>query len=67
MRIMKKNWSYNGVDYTIERAHGYGQFVLNGFHCTLSSVWDDVDDDCCPEKQEEAMREAEAFLHTKNY
>ena len=64
---MKKNWTYKGVDYTIERAHGYGQYILNGYHCTLSSVWDDVDDDDCPAKQEEAMKEAEAFLHTKNY
>ena len=64
---MKKSWSYNGVNYTIERAHGYGQYVLNGYHCTLSNVWDDVDDDVYPEKQEEAMREAEAFLHALNY
>ena len=63
---MKKSWSYEGVNYTMEKAHGYGQYVLCGYHCTLSNVWDDVDDDDCP-KQEEAMREAAAFLHTKNY
>ena len=64
---MKKSWSYNGVNYTIERAHGYGQYILNGYHFTDSSVWDNVDDDANPEKQEMAMRDAEAFLHTKNY
>ena len=64
---MKKNWTYKGVDYTIERAHGYGQYILNGYHCTLSNVWDDVDDDNCPVKQEQAMRDAEIFLHTKDY
>ena len=64
---MKKSWSYNGVNYTIERAHGYGQYILNGYHCTLSNVWDDVDDDDIPAKQEEAMKEAEAFLHSQNY
>ena len=64
---MKKKWTYKGVECTIERAHGYGQYILNGYHCTLSNVWDDVDDGDCPDKQEEAMREAEAFLHTKDY
>ena len=64
---MRKSWSYNGVNYTIERAHGYGQYILNGYHCTLSNVWDDVDDDDFPEKQKEAMKEAEAFLHSQNY
>lgn len=64
---MIKKWIYKGVEYTIERAHGYGQYILNGYHCTLSNVWDDVDDDDCPGKQEEAMRDAEAFLHTKDY
>ena len=64
---MKKKWTYKGVEYTIERAHGYGQYILNGYHCTLSNVWDDVDDDDYPVMQVEAMRDAEAFLHTKDY
>lgn len=64
---MKKSWSYKGVNYTMERAHGYGQYILNGYHCTLSYVWDDVDDDSCPEKQEEAKKEAEAYLRAKIY
>ena len=64
---MKKRWTYNGVDYTIERAHGYGCYVLNGYHFTQSNVWDDVDDEGNPEKQEQAMRDAECFLHTKSY
>lgn len=62
---MKKEWSYNGVDYTIERSCGYGQYILNGYHFTDSSVWDDVDDEDEPEKQEMAMRVAEAFINTK--
>lgn len=62
---MKKEWSYNGVDYTIERSYGYGQYILNGYHFTDSSVWDDVDDEDEPEKQEMAMRVAEAFINTK--
>ena len=64
---MEKAWTYKGVDYTIERAHGYGYYVLNGYHFTQSNVWDDVDDEDNPEKQEEAMKEAEAFLHSQNY
>ena len=64
---MKKSWTYKGVKYTIEKTHGYGQYILNGYHCTLSNVWDDVDDDGCPVKQKEAMREAAAFLRSLNY
>lgn len=64
---MKKSWRYKGVNYTMERAHGYGQYILNGYHCTLSNVWDDVDDDECPAKQKAAKRDAEAFLRALNY
>ena len=64
---MKKSWRFKGVKYTMERAHGYGQYIINGYHCTLSNVWDDVDDVDCPRKQKVAMRDAAAFLHTKNY
>ena len=64
---MKKTWAYKGIDYTIEKAYGYGQYILNGYHFTDSSVWDNVDDEDDPEKQEQAMRDAECFLHTKSY
>ncbi len=62
---MKKKWNYNGVDYTIERGHGYGQYVLNGYHFTDSSVWDNVDNEDEPGEQEMAMKVAEAFINTK--
>lgn len=62
---MKKTWDYNGKDYTMTKSHGYGQYVLNGYHFTDSSVWDDVDDDDNPEKQQMAMKVAEAFINTK--
>ena len=64
---MKKTWTYKGVNYTIERTHGYGQYILNGYHFTESSVWDDVDDEDNPKKQKQAKRDAECFLHTKSY
>lgn len=62
---MKKEWNYNGIDYTMERKGGYGQYVLNGYHFTDSSVWDNVDNEDEPERQEKAMRVAEAFINTK--
>lgn len=62
---MKKIWYYNGKEYTMTCSHGYGQYTLNGYHFTDSTVWDNVDDEDNPEKQEEAMKGAEAFISTK--
>lgn len=62
---MKKNWNFNGKNYEMENGHGYGQYTLNGYHCTASAIWDDVDDEDYPEKQERAMIEAESFLRSK--
>lgn len=62
---MKKTWIYNGVEYTLEKGHGYGQYILNGYHFTDSSVWDDIDNEEEEEKRKEAMRVAETFISTK--
>lgn len=58
---MKKTWNYNGVDYTMTKT-GYGQYNLNGYHCTDSSIWDWCDDDENEEKMMEAWKAAERFV-----
>lgn len=64
---MKKSWRYKGVNYTMETTRGYGQFTLNGFHCTESTIWDYVDDENFPKKQRQAKRDAECFIRARSY
>ena len=63
---MIKVWNYNGVDYEMKKT-GYGQYVLNGYHCTDSEIWDWCDDDSNEEKHEEAMKAAERFIERLAY
>ena len=63
---MKKNWSYNGNDYEMVKT-GYGQYMLNGYHCSDSEIWDWCDDDSNEEKHMEALRAAEIFVEIMEY
>lgn len=63
---MNKTWTYNGVDYEMKRA-GYGQYTLNGYHCTYSWIWDWCDDESDEEKHEEALKAAERFVERMEY
>lgn len=64
MRRATKKWSYEGQDYVIKK-RGYGSYILNGYYCTLSLVWDYVDDEEHPANQEAAMKQAAAFVISK--
>ena len=64
---MEKNWTYNGVEYTLKRASGYGQYILNGYHFTDSTVWDDVDSEEDDDARLLAMKCAEAFVKAHDY
>jgi len=59
---MTKTWTFNERPYTMTRAKGYGQYTLNGYHCTDSTIWDNCDNDDDPEKQRMALLEAEIFI-----
>lgn len=59
---MKKTWIYNGRNYEMVRTSGYGQYTLNGHHCTNSSIWDWCDEESNEEKYQEAMESAELFV-----
>lgn len=58
---MKTN--YNGAEFSINRAGGYGQYVIEAtykgvelsIHSTNSEAFDWIDDDSNTEKQEEAI------------
>ena len=62
---MKKTEQYHKVKFSIERAHGYGRYLITGnyygkevvVYTNDSAIWDYVDDDEQPKKQKEA-REA---------
>lgn len=62
---MKKNWKYNGKEYEMVKLPAYGQYTINGYHCTMSYIWDNVDDEDNLEKQEEAMFIAEQLVKSK--
>lgn len=62
---IKKTWSYNGHDYEMSKT-GYGQYVLNGYHCTNSTIWDYVDDEENEEEKLAALKEAEAFVEFRD-
>ncbi|MCF0229691.1 MAG: hypothetical protein HUJ76_08395 [Parasporobacterium sp.] len=59
---MTKTWEFNGNGYEMAQLNAYGQYTINGYHCTDSSIWDNVDDVDNWEKMEEAMEAAERFL-----
>lgn len=61
---MIKEWIFNGVSYKLEKLRGYGSYLLNGYHYTNSSVWDDVDSEN-EDKRLIAMMSAEFFVDTK--
>lgn len=63
---MKKTWIYNGVEYTMIQT-GYGQYTLNGYHCTDSEIFDWCDDEENEEKHMQALRDAEAFINWVEY
>lgn len=58
---MKKTWNYNGINYEMVKT-GYGQYILNGYHCTDSSIWDWCDDDSDEDKYMAALDAAERFI-----
>lgn len=64
---MEKNWTYNCVEYTLKRDSCYGQYILNGYHFTDSSVWDNVDNEEDEDAQLLAMQCAEAFVNAHSY
>lgn len=63
---MKKTWTYLGVTYTMEMT-GYGQYKLNGFHCTDSGIWDWCDDEENELKHLEALEAAKRFVDCMDY
>lgn len=58
-----KTGSFNDVDFTMERAHGYGQYTISAnyggeeirVHSTNSKAWDWLDDDSDEEMHNEAQ------------
>lgn len=64
---MEKNWKYKGKEYTMKKLNGYGQYTLNGHHCTDSLIWDYIDDENNLKKQRLAKLCAEAFLMTIDF
>lgn len=59
---MKKTFNYNGTEIVIEKLAGYGQYTINGYHCTDSTIWDYCDDDENPDKMELAQNAAYNFV-----
>lgn len=59
---MTKTWNFNGREYTMTKS-GYGQYTLNGYHCTNSIIWDWCDDDEDESKNLEALNAAESFVN----
>ena len=63
---MEKTWEYRNRLYVMEISFGYGNYKLNGYHTTDSTIWDGADDDESPRKQRAARRAAERFVSRKN-
>ena len=58
---MERLWNFRNKEY-IMTFKSYGNYSLNGYHCTDSYIWDHVTDDENMKKRGEARRYAELFV-----
>ena len=58
-------WEFRRKMYIMEKV-GSGQYKLNGYHCTDSTIWDYAHDDECKECKSSRLS-AERFLKNKKY
>ena len=58
---MERHWKFRNKEYTMTLL-SYGNYSLNGYHCTDSYMWDYVTDDENMKKKGKARRSAELFL-----
>ena len=61
LKAMKRRWNFRNKEYTMIFL-SYGNYSLNGYHCTDSYIWDHVTDDENMKKRGEARRAAELFV-----
>ena len=58
---MKRRWNFRNKEY-IMTFKSYGNYSVNGYHCTDSYIWDHVTDDENLKKRGDARRSAELFV-----
>ena len=61
LKAMKRLWNFRNKEY-IMTFKSYGNYSLNGYHCTDSYIWDHVNNDENLKKRGEARRAAELFV-----
>lgn len=58
---MERRWKFRNKEYVMI-LKSYGNYSLNGYHCTDSHIWDYVTDNDNLEKRGEARQSAELFV-----
>ena len=61
---MVRSWKFRNKEYTMTFL-SYGNYSLNGYHCTDSYIWDYVTDDDNMKQRGKARRYAELFVKSR--
>lgn len=70
---MEKKWNFKGKEYIMRNAIGYdyqelkNKYILNGYYCTESYIWNNIDNVEDLKKQIRAKHMAEGFVNIEDY